>query len=107
MQRRSCRKRGLTDNTLATKVASDLNRPVKQRQWISLRRTILTRQKVTTVLSIGLVLLTTGCASLRSDNEEEFVVRKHPPEEIETPAGQETFWTLVYWAVYLAGQFAR
>jgi len=67
----------------------------------------MTLQRVRTVLSIGLVLLTAGCASLRADNEEEFVVRRHPAEKIETPAGQETFWALVYWAVYLAGQFAR
>jgi hypothetical protein len=40
-------------------------------------------QSVTTLLCVGLVLLTAGCASVRENNDPEFVVRKRPVEKVE------------------------
>jgi hypothetical protein len=40
-------------------------------------------QSVTTLLCVGLVLLTAGCASVRENTDPEFVVRKRPVEKVE------------------------
>jgi hypothetical protein len=57
--------------------------------------TMMKRQLIMALTGASLVLLTSGCALIRADNEPEFWVRRHATERIETPAGQEALWESV------------